>query len=338
MRLATFIPVGASAPTAAAAAAYGWVDLVAFLRTRGLSASPNSSLASLLPELMPRLAELTADLESPEPLWEVEYLRAGGTFLQPQRWLPPIPQPPSFRDFYAFEQHVKTCRAKRGLEMPPAWYQIPVFYFSNPGSLVGHDAEVYAPFGSEELDYELELGAVIGRTCRDTPADRAWSCVAGFTVINDLSARDLQRAEVTVGLGPAKGKDFATAVGPVLVTIDEFADCIAADRIELSMRASVNGRELSSGNSESLHHTFPQLIAQASRDATLHPGDLIGSGTVGTGCVLELGPERTGGWLKPGDLVELEIERIGRLATRIVERPSSNGSEQAFGSPAKPAR
>ena len=230
--------------------------------------------------------------------------------------------PRTFRDFYAFEQHVKTARARRGLEMIPAWYEQPVFYFSHPGSLVGHDHPVYAPLGSNELDYELELGVIIGKGGKDIPPEKAWEHVAGFTIINDFSARDLQRKEMSVGLGPAKGKDFATAVGPYLVTLDEFADRIdAAGRVDLEMTARVNGKELSRGNAKSMYFTWPQMIAHASRDAELFPGDLLGSGTVGTGCILELGPKNTGGWLKPGDVVELEIERLGVLRTPIIPRP-----------------
>ncbi|HYG74002.1 MAG TPA: fumarylacetoacetate hydrolase family protein [Planctomycetota bacterium] len=236
--------------------------------------------------------------------------------------MPPTGIPRTFRDFYAFEQHVKTARARRGLEVPPAWYEEPVFYYSNPGTLVGHEAKVYAPRGSQELDYELELGIIIGKGGRDIPPEKAWEHVAGFTIINDFSARDIQRKEMSVGLGPAKGKDFATGVGPYLVTLDEFQDRIDKDgRVELEMVACVNGKELSHGNAKSMYFTWPQIIARASADAELFPGDLIGSGTVGTGCILELGPENTGGWLKPGDVVELEIERLGVLRNFITARP-----------------
>ena len=232
----------------------------------------------------------------------------------------PIVRPPAFRDFYAFEQHVKTARAKRGLEMPPAWYEVPVFYFSNHNALVGHEATVCAPAGCVELDYELELGVVIGRGGRDITPERAWEHVFGFTILNDFSARDLQRKEMAVGLGPAKGKDFATAAGPWLVPRARVADRIAGETLSLEMCARVNGRELSRGNVAALHHTIPRLIAHASRDVDLFPGDLIGTGTVGTGCILELGPETAGGWLKAGDVVELEIEQIGVLRTRIGAR------------------
>lgn len=280
-------------------------------------------LADLLGEPVARMEEaleiITADL--PGYAQRVAEWH-GATVPEPEAWLAPVSRPPTFRDFYAFEQHVKTARARRGLEMVPAWYEVPVFYFSNTNAFVGDNAEVYAPAGSQELDYELELGLVIGRGGRDIAPEAAWGHVAGFTVLNDLSARDLQRKEVTVGLGPAKGKDFATAAGPWLVTRDELADRIQGEQLDLAMTARVNGRELSRGNVRSLYHSIPRLIAQASRDADLRPGDLIGTGTVGTGCILELGAENTGGWLKPGDLVELEIERLGVLRTRIVARPS----------------
>lgn len=237
-------------------------------------------------------------------------------------FLPPVPMPRTFRDFYAFEQHVATCRGKRGLKMEPAWYEQPVFYFSNPVSLVGHEQTVYAPAGCAQLDYELELGLIIGRGGKDIAARDAWDHIAGFTIINDLSARDVQRREMSVGLGPAKGKDFATAVGPWLVTLDDLRDKIDDEgRVHLAMSARVNGRELSRGDAAMMHFTWPRIIEQASRDAMLMPGDLLGSGTVGTGCILELGPETTGGWLKAGDVVELEIERLGVLRTPIVARP-----------------
>ena len=224
----------------------------------------------------------------------------------------------SFRDFYAFEEHVKTCRAKRGLEMIPQWYDQPVFYFSNAQSLVPDGADIAAPQGCSELDYELELGIVIGKPGRNIAVEDAWSHIAGFTILNDFSARDLQRNEMAVGLGPSKGKDFATAVGPNLVSFDSLRDRIDADdKIDLSMTASVNGKILSQGNANTMYFTWPQIVAHASRDVTLAKGELLGSGTVGTGCILELGPENTGGWLKPGDVVELTIEGLGTLKNTI---------------------
>lgn len=234
-----------------------------------------------------------------------------------------LPRVASIRDFYAFEQHVKTCRGHRGLAMAPEWYEVPVFYFSNPASVIGHEAEVFAPRGSRALDYELELACLIRTECRDLPADdRAMEVVAGFTIMNDWSARDLQRLEMAVGLGPSKGKDFATSLGPDLVTLDELSDHYRDGRLHLEMTAAVNHRILSQGNAGSMYWTWPQLLAHASRDVTLRSGDVLGSGTIGTGCILELTPEAVGGWLKPGDVVELTVERLGTLRNRVVKHPS----------------
>jgi fumarylacetoacetate (FAA) hydrolase len=210
----------------------------------------------------------------------------------------PIPEPPSVRDFYAFEQHVRTARASRGLEVPPEWYGRPVFYFSNPAAIRGPEDEVVFPPESSEWDYELEAAAVMGADGR----------IAGLTVLNDWSARDLQRAEMTVGLGPAKGKDFATSLGPVLVTLDELGD------LGLEMTARVNGEERSRGNLGDIHWPWEELVEHAARNTRLVPGDLLGSGTVGTGCILEHGDGR---WLQAGDEVELEIEGIGVLRNRV---------------------
>jgi fumarylacetoacetate (FAA) hydrolase len=231
----------------------------------------------------------------------------------------PLPPVTSIRDFYAFEQHVKTCRKHRGLDMVPQWYDVPAFYFSNAAAVIGHDDPVAGPKGSKALDYELELACVIGKEGRDIPPDdRAMEYVAGFTIMNDWSARDLQRVEMAVGLGPSKGKDFATSLGPELVTFDELQDRYREGRLHLEMTASVNGRALSRGNASSMYWTWPQLIAHASRDVWLRPGDVLGSGTVGTGSILELTPEAVGGWLKPGDVVELTVERLGTLRNRVV--------------------
>ena len=235
----------------------------------------------------------------------------------------PLPEIRSFRDFYAFEEHVKNARRRRGLEMVPEWYEAPVFYFSNvAGIIVGSDAPIRKPPETNELDYELEIAAVIGKEGRDIPVSEADGYIAGFTILNDWSARDIQRREMKVGLGPAKGKDFATSVGPCLVTPDELEDRILPDRsrgnrYNLVMTASVNGREYSRGNAKDMHWTFAELIAHAARNTVLRPGDLIASGTVGAGCITEF-PEGTYPWLQPGDVVRLEIERLGALVNRVV--------------------
>jgi len=233
----------------------------------------------------------------------------------------PAPFPvASLRDFYAFEQHVKTCRAHRGLAMVPQWYEVPVFYFSNPVAIIGDGDSVHAPFGSQALDFELELACVIGTKASNLLADdSAMECVAGFTIMNDWSARDIQRSEMAVGLGPSKSKDFATSLGK-LVPFKELMPFYRDGRLHLEMTARVNGKEYSRGNSVTMHWTWPQILAHASRDTELQPGDVIGSGTVGTGCILELTPEAVGGWLRAGDVVELEIEGIGTLTNRVIER------------------
>lgn len=236
-----------------------------------------------------------------------------------ESWLPPVPDPRTVRDFYAFEQHVKTCRAQRGLDMIPEWYKFPVFYFSNPTTLCGHNQAVEKPAATRELDFELEIAAVIDRQVENVSGAQAEAAIFGFTIFNDLSARDLQRDEMKCGLGPAKGKDFASVIGPWVVTCDELTDRrVGPGRYDLTMTARKNGREISRGNMRELYWDFTQMIARASQDAPLFPGDLIGSGTVGTGCILELGPDAAGGWLEPGDVIELEIERIGTLRTPIV--------------------
>ena len=230
----------------------------------------------------------------------------------------PLPPVRTIRDFYAFEQHVRTCRRKRGLDMVPEWYEVPVFYFSNPTAVIGHGDLVVPPAATRELDFELEIAAVVGREARDLLADdRALDCLLGFTIYNDWSARDLQRQEMAVGLGPAKGKDFANALGPEVVPFADLADRYVDGRLHLAMEARVNGRVVSRGNAGTMHWTWPEILAHASRDATLLPGDVIGSGTVGTGCILELGPETVGGWLEPGDTVALTVERLGTLANTV---------------------
>ncbi len=240
--------------------------------------------------------------------------------------LPPIPDPPSVRDFYAFEQHVKSARALRGLGMIPEWYEVPIFYFTNNSEIYGHEQPVPYPTGSKELDFELEIACVIGREGKDIPVEEAANYIAGYTIMNDWSARDLQRRDMKLNLGPGKGKDFATSLGPWLVTPDELASHRngngISERYDVTMLARVNGREISRGNFRDIHYSFPQMIAWASQNARLRAGDVLGSGTVGTGCLMELQNIELGTqvqpWLQPGDLVELEIEGIGVLRNSIL--------------------
>jgi fumarylacetoacetate (FAA) hydrolase len=237
--------------------------------------------------------------------------------------LAPTPDPPSVRDFYAFEQHVKASRARRNLAMIPEWYEIAVFYFSNPAAIQGPEADIPYPAETQELDFELEIACVIGTAGRDIPAAEAPKHIAGYMVMNDWSMRDVWRNyEAKLSMGPAKAKDFATSLGPWLVTPDELADkrlgSGADERYDLTMLARVNGREVSRGNAKDLYYSFSQMIERASKHVMLKVGDVIGSGTVGTGCIFELGPENVP-WLKPGDVLEMEIERLGILRNRIVE-------------------
>ena len=231
----------------------------------------------------------------------------------------------SFRDFYAFEQHVKAARARRGVDMIPDWYKIAVFYFSNSHSLLLDGEDLQFPSAGEWLDFELEVGAVIGRECRNVKAEDAEQYILGYTVINDWSLRDAQKAEMVMNLGPAKGKDFATTLGPVLVTPDELEAKRSGKGFDLQMTCHVNGREISRGNWNSIHFSFGEMIERASNGVTLYPGELIGSGTVGTGCILELGPENTGGWIKSGDVVDLEIEGLGKISNKVAGAAASAG-------------
>lgn len=260
----------------------------------------------------PSLEAWLADPDRPDPALAA----AGpGIPLAAVRLHAPLRRPPSLRDFYAFEAHVRAARRHRGLEMVPEWYEFPVFYFSNAAAIYGPEEEIPYPRGTAELDYELEVAAVIGRPGRNLRPAEALDHVAGWTILNDWSARDLQRREMKVGLGPAKGKDFATSLGPWLVTPEELADRREGDRYRLEMVARVNGVEYSRGNFADIHFTMAECIARASVNVTLYPGDVIGSGTVGTGCLAER-PGRYP-WLQPGDVVELEVERLGVLRNRV---------------------
>jgi fumarylacetoacetate (FAA) hydrolase len=236
----------------------------------------------------------------------------------------PLLRPVSMRDFYAFERHVATMWQRRGGEVPEAWYRLPIFYFGNVSEIRGPDDPVWAPLDSAELDFELEVGAVVDASGRDLDAERAEEAIGAYCILNDWSARDLQRDETIVRLGPAKGKDFATTIGPWLVTPDELADARAPGSTgpDLAMTAEVNGQAISRGTWSAAQFSFGQMLARASADARLRPGDHNGSGTVGTGCLLEVKDETLGRYLQPGDSVTLRIERLGELRTPIVGRPA----------------
>ena len=220
--------------------------------------------------------------------------------------LAPVPEPPSVRDFFAFEGHVATGWRLRGGEIPGAWYAAPTFYFSNPASVHGPGEPVRRPTATQMLDFELEIAAVIGGEGE----------IAGFTLLNDWSARDVQRDEMTVGLGPAKGKDFALSLGPWLVSPDELP--YEDGRLQLEATATVNGVELTRTSAAEQHWSWPELLAHAARDTRLRPGDVLGSGTLNRGCLLELGPLDGERFLEPGDEVTIAAEGLGTLTTAII--------------------
>jgi fumarylacetoacetate (FAA) hydrolase len=241
------------------------------------------------------------------------------------RLLAPLDRPPSVRDFFAFEDHVKNSRAGQGLDVDPGWYEHPLFYFSNPAAIYGPDDDIMVPRNCGALDYELEVACVIGKEAADLDPDdpASMQVIAGFTILNDWSARDVQAREMTQNLGPAKGKDFATSLGPCVVTADEFAG-LPEGRPKATMAARVNGEEKSRGELQAIHFPWTALLAHASANTRLVPGDVLGSGTCGTGCLLEwrmTGHRDTHPWLRPGDVVELDVEHIGVLRNAVVARP-----------------
>ncbi len=228
--------------------------------------------------------------------------------LQGVRLLPPLPRPNSLRDFLVFEKHMRRSYDAAGLKPPKEWYEMPIHYKGNPDSILGPDEDLIWPSYTEKLDYELEMACIIGRKGRDIRREEADAYILGFSCLNDFSARDIQMREMKCRLGPAKGKDFGTALGPWIVTRDE-----VGDYRNLRMVARVNGEVWSEGSSRDMYHDWARIVEHASMGETLHPGDVLGSGTVGLGCGLEL--DR---WLKPGDIVELEIEKVGVLRNRVV--------------------
>ncbi|WLR43080.1 fumarylacetoacetate hydrolase family protein [Bacillus carboniphilus] len=239
----------------------------------------------------------------------------GSYHLNEVQLLAPLPNPLSLRDFYAFEEHVVNAREKRGLTVVPEWYEIPAFYFSNHLAIKGPNDNIQIPPHCHQFDYELEIACVIGKEGKDIKAENADDYILGYCIMNDWSARDLQRKEMKIGLGPAKGKDFATSIGPYLVTKDELEEFKIGSRYDLKMTASVNGKILSEGNFQSVFYTFPEMIERACTGVTLYPGEVIGSGTLGTGCLLEIGDDT---WLQSGDEVTLEITGLGRLVNRVI--------------------
>jgi 2-keto-4-pentenoate hydratase/2-oxohepta-3-ene-1,7-dioic acid hydratase in catechol pathway len=231
-------------------------------------------------------------------------------------WLAPI-DPPVMRDCLAFETHLRNSFVKILGKVPEQYYEMPLYYKGNPLTLIGHEQEVPWPDYTQRMDYELELGFIVGRSGRDLTPEQARAHLFGVTIFNDFSARDIQTNEMQGMLGPAKGKDFATALGPWITTVDEL------DVQNLTMVARVNGEEWSRGSSAAMMWRVEEILAYISKSEGIQAGDLIGSGTVGFGCGLELGK-----LLKSGDVVELEVEGIGVLRNRVGERAASGWTPQ----------
>ena len=254
--------------------------------------------------------------------------------------LPPIPKPNSFRDAYAFRQHVETCRKNRGAEMIKEFDEFPVFYFSNHNSMFADKDDIeLMPDHFEKLDFELEFAAIIGKKGKNILSKDADKYIAGFCVLNDISARTLQSEEMKLNLGPAKGKDFANVIGPYLVTTDEFKHkeikTPFGKKYDLEMRCYVNGDLISSGNAKDMSWTFAEIIERASYGAEIVPGDIIGSGTVGGGCFLEINgtKKRTDKnyidrWLKQGDIIKMEIDSIGNISNKIIKSKNNHSIQK----------
>ena len=254
--------------------------------------------------------------------------------------LPPIPKPNSFRDAYAFRQHVETCRKNRGAEMIKEFDEFPVFYFSNHNSMFADKDDIeLMPDHFEKLDFELEFAAIIGKKGKNILSKNADKYIAGFCILNDISARTLQSEEMKLNLGPAKGKDFANVIGPYLVTTDELKHkeikTPFGKKYDLEMRCYVNGDLISSGNTKEMSWTFAEIIERASYGVELVPGDIIGSGTVGGGCFLEINGTKKRAdknyidrWLKQGDIIKMEIESIGKISNKIIKSKNNHSIQK----------
>lgn len=238
--------------------------------------------------------------------------------------LSPVPHPTSMRDGYAFRQHVEAARRNRGLDMIPEFDEIPIFYFTNHNAVTGPGVVEVQDMHLNQCDFELECAIVIGKEGRNISAADADDHIFGYMVMNDWSARALQMHEMKLNLGPAKGKDFATSLGPWLVTKDELASrripTEHGEKYQLAMTARLNGREVSRADLSDMSWTFAQIIERASYGVTLYPGDVIGSGTCGTGCFLELNGSKVFDpplWVNDGDTMECEIEMLGTLSNVV---------------------
>ena len=288
---------------------------------------PNSTLELI--QLGKQGLKITQD--ELEKFQKIEGYQNEGLNFSEIRLAAPLPNPTSFRDAYAFRQHVETSRLNRGLEMIPEFDQFPVFYFSNHQAIQGPGPIYCMPEHFEKMDFELEVAIVINKKGRNIKAIDADNYIAGIMILNDLSARNLQMQEMKLNLGPAKGKDFASMFGPYLVTFDELekyktktVDGHIGNTYDLKMRCWVNDELLSVGTLASMHWTFAEIIERASYGVTLFPGDIIGSGTVGTGCLLELNgtakrkdPDHQEQWLQPNDVIKMEVTGLGTLENKV---------------------
>jgi fumarylacetoacetate (FAA) hydrolase len=251
--------------------------------------------------------------------------------------LAPVPHPTSCRDGYAFRQHVAAARRNRKVDMIPEFDEYPIFYFTNHNAVQGPGEIRCMPDHFDKLDFELEIAVVLNKKGRNITAAEADSFIAGYLIMNDMSARTLQMEEMKLNLGPAKGKDFSTVIGPWLVTPDELEafkvpakDGHVGNNYQLDMKCWVNGKEVSSGNTATMDWTFAEIIERCAYGCDVLPGDVIGSGTVGTGCFLELNgtgllnnPDYQSQWLQPGDVVEMEISSLGRLSNSIIREDTN---------------
>lgn len=308
MRLATFEAPGGAAQAGVLVGQAGIAPLAPLLHRAGALPQPTPlGMLEVLERWRVWEPALRGALEGPPP----ETLPLARVRLRA-----PLPRPRTIRDFYAFEAHVVQAWKRRGAPVPREWYEAPVFYFTNPDCVLGPEDEVAAPRGSRALDYELEVAWVVGEPLRDPTPEEAQEAIVALTILNDWSARDLQRREMAVGLGPSKGKDFATSLGPWLVTVDELEDRRTPKAFGLAMEARLNGEVLGRGNLADVHWSLGRMTAHAAADATLRPGDVLATGTMGGGSLLDLGRE-PGDYLKPGDEVELRVERLGALRNRV---------------------
>ncbi len=298
-------------------------------------------LDTLSPKLPGRMAIFLKDwdhyyplaMEAEQKLHESGDLPIGKIIaLSEVQLLAPIPHPTSCRDGYAFRQHVAAARRNRKVDMIPEFDQYPIFYFTNHNSIQGPGEVVCMPDHFEKLDFELEAAIVICKKGRNIKAEDADEYIGGLMIMNDLSARRLQMEEMLLNLGPAKGKDFATTIGPWLVTLDELKNMEVNAKQNhvgkswnLKMTCKVNGIKVSTGNLADMDWTFAEIIERVSYGVDIFPGDVIGSGTVGTGCFLELNgtgklndPNYKEQWLQDKDVVEMEIDQLGLLSNTII--------------------